>query len=451
MASEFPTARVADVCSLVVDCVNKTAPTVPGPTQYRMIRTTNVRNGRIDLSGCRYVDEMTYRTWTRRADLRDGDVILTREAPIGEVGIVQGIGSAFLGQRIMQYRANPIFLDARFLLYTFLSPSVQHQFGMHEGSGSVVSHIRVGDCSEFRIPCPSLPLQREISGLLGALDDKITLLRESNATLEAIAQALFKSWFVDFDPVSAKVEGRDPAGMSADVADLFPCEFEESVLGMIPKGWTVSRFENHLDVVRGLSYKGSGLTNRDDPEGVPMHNLNSVLEGGGYKYAGIKFYNGERKPKHEIRAGDIIVANTEQGHMHLLIGYPAVIPGHVGKVGIFSHHLYRVRPRSESSLGRLFVYRLLMVPAVREQIIGCSNGTTVNMLKSDGLTIPRFACPPRSLVKAFEDIMAPFHANQEHGVSEAENLVALRDSLLPRLMAGKFQFHHVEDLPCCAP
>ena len=201
MSSEWPTVDIDEVCELIVDCVNKTAPIVDGPTPYRMIRTTNIRNGRIDLNGCRFVDEVTYSKWTRRALLQYGDVLLTREAPIGEVGLVDKPQGLFLGQRVVQYRANPAVLSPRFLLYTFRSPALQHQFGSHEGSGSVVSHIRVGDCFKFKVKRPPLPVQTEIAALLGSLDDRITLLRETNTTLEAIAQALFKSWFVGFDPV----------------------------------------------------------------------------------------------------------------------------------------------------------------------------------------------------------------------------------------------------------
>lgn len=238
MSSEWPTVEIDQVCTLIVDCVNKTAPVVDSPTPYRMIRTTNIRHGRIDLSSCRFVDEATYTKWTRRALLHYGDVLLTREAPIGEVGFVDQPQGLFLGQRVMQYRADPTVLSPRFLLYVFLSPALQDQFGSHEGSGSVVSHIRVGDCFKFKVKLPPLAVQTEIAALLGTLDDRITLLRETNATLEAIAQALFKSWFVDFDPVRAKMEGRAPVGMDETTAALFPDGFEESELGLVPKGGT---------------------------------------------------------------------------------------------------------------------------------------------------------------------------------------------------------------------
>lgn len=236
---------------------------------------------KIDLSDCKYVEKDIFEKWTRRAKVKAGDVLLTREAPIGEVGYVTENDTIFLGQRIMQYRANPEFLDSRFLLYAFLSPPLQHQFRSHEGSGSVVSHIRVGNCDKFKIPLPPLSEQRAIAHILGSLDDKIELNRRMNQTLEEIAQAIFKSWFVDFEPVKAKQQARE-AGKSAteieraamatisgsaigqldelpkekyqklaETAALFPDEFEESELGLIPKGWKPTQLENMLELKYG--------------------------------------------------------------------------------------------------------------------------------------------------------------------------------------------------------
>ena len=154
--SDWPRVKVSEVCNKIVDCVNRTAPVVDHATMFRMIRTTNIRHGRIDLTNCKHVDEPTFRRWTRRAPVEDGDVILTREAPIGEVGFVRNIDSVFLGQRIMQFKPDPEKVDPRFLFFSFRSPELQHQFAMHDGSGSVVSHIRVADCFNFLVPLPPL-------------------------------------------------------------------------------------------------------------------------------------------------------------------------------------------------------------------------------------------------------------------------------------------------------
>ena len=176
-----------------------------------------------------------------------------------------------------------------------------------------------------------------------------------------------------------------------------------------------------------------------------MHNLNSVLEGGNYKYAGLKFYSGEHKERHIAQSGDTIVANTEQGHDHRLIGFPAIVPAKY-KEGIFSHHLYRVRLKPSSSLTKHALYYMLMAPSIRDQIISCANGSTVNMLKQAGLEIPRFACAPAEVCDAFEDFVGVLREQIESNVQEAETLSALRDTLLPRLISGKLRIPEAVEL-----
>lgn len=114
--------EIGEVCSAIVDCVNKTAPVVEEPTPYKMIRTTNVRHGRVDTQNVRYVTENTFKTWTRRGELEDSDIILTREAPVGEVGQLRNAKGMFLGQRTMVYRGDPTVIDQQFLFQSMISP-----------------------------------------------------------------------------------------------------------------------------------------------------------------------------------------------------------------------------------------------------------------------------------------------------------------------------------------
>lgn len=147
--------------------------------------------------------------------------------------------------------------------------------------------------------------------------------------------------------IKERVEELSPPRPSGTPQEGNKCEMQDSELGPIPKGWRVVTFEDELEAERGLSYKGRGLATSD---AVPMHNLNSVYEGGGYKFEGIKYYSGEYKEKHIVQPGDLIIANTEQGHKYLLIGYPAIVPYVFGDVGIYSHHIYRLRPKPHSYL-----------------------------------------------------------------------------------------------------
>ena len=292
--------------------------------------------------------------------------------------------------------------------------------------------------SRYNLSLPPLPDQRTIAHVLGTLDDKIELNRRMNETLEAMARALFKSWFVDFEPVRAKMEGRwrrgeSLPGLPADLHDLFPDRLVDSELGDIPEGWEVKALRDCIDVERGLSYKGSGLSS----SGMPMHNLNSILEGGGYKDEGIKYYDGDYQPRHVTYPGDVIVANTEQGHDRLLIGFAAIVPKRLGDRGLFSHHIYRVRAKEITRLTPDFVCQLLNTQVMHDKISGYATGTTVNMLPIDALRIPSIVAPPIQLVTAFSRIAEAARIRQEQFIQETRSLEAQRDALLPRLVSGE--------------
>ena len=253
MATEWKYVELDSVCELIVDCVNRTAPVVDYVTPYRMIRTTDVKDGRIDLTNSRHVSKQVFDRWARRGAPRKGDVVLTREAPLGEVGIISE-ENVFLGQRLMMFRPNSLELDSRFLLYSFLGSELHNQV-MNLGRGSTVEHMRVPDAKKLRVKIPPIEEQHAIADVLGSLDDKIELNRRMNAALEETARALFKSWFVDFDPVRAKMEGREPVGMDAETAALFPDRLVESELGPIPEGWNVCRLGEIIELAYGKPLK----------------------------------------------------------------------------------------------------------------------------------------------------------------------------------------------------
>ena len=422
---------IEDVCELIVDCVNKTAPVVDRVTPYRMIRTTNVRNGRIDLTECRHVEEATYKTWTRRAQLQVGDVVLTREAPIGEVGFVTQAEGVFLGQRLMQYRANPKVLDSRYLLYCFLSPALQHQFGSHEGSGSVVSHIRVGDCFKFKLQLPPLHVQREIAKTLGALDDRITLLRETNTTLEAIAQALFKSWFVDFDPVHAKMQGRAPEGMDEATAALFPDSLEESELGDVPKGWRVGIISDLGEVICGKTPPTSDPKNYGDD--VPfitipdMHNQLVITNTG----RSLSMTGANSQKKKNLPTGSICVSCIATPGLVVRVTRESQTNQQINSVVPFLHW------------GKSFPLFLLRRIGDAVRAAG-SGGSVFHNLSKSGFEAISVLLTNSKIAEKFDELVQPLIGRIEANQQQAESLAAIRDTLLPRLISGQVQIDSME-------
>jgi type I restriction enzyme S subunit len=451
MASDWPRVVISDVCELIVDCVNKTAPVVKGPTPFKMIRTPNVKNGVVNTDTCRFVESDTFKKWTRRADVEVGDVLLTREAPLGEVGIVTSEEKLFLGQRLMQYRAKAEVLDSKFLLYSFLSQDLQHQFSMHEGSGSVVSHIRVGDCLKFELNLPPLDEQRRISQALGDIDKKIQLNRQTNETLEKMAQALFKSWFVDFDPVidnaleagntipdelQDRAERRqqqlakpDHQPLPNNIRQLFPSEFElTEAFGWVPMGWEVSFVGNVIENVGG----GTPKTKEDaywidgshafcTPK--DMSNMTSKI-----------LLNTDRRLTEagvlKISSG-ILPVGTVLMSSRAPIGYLAIsdIPVSInqGIIALKQNETYS----SE--------YLLCWAESNMEEVVSRANGSTfLEISKKNFRDIP-FLEAAGGVLPAFTKIAHIYFERITGLQRQVGELTILRDTLLPKLISGELR------------
>lgn len=430
MPEGWTTVPIGDLCE-VYDGPHATPPkTSDGPV---FLGISNLNRGRLRLEAAEHVSEDDFRRWTRRVAPRADDVVFSYETRLGEAARIPDGLRCCLGRRLGLLRPRADAVDPRFLLYAYLGPEFQGELLARTMPGSTVDRIFLTDLPEFPIRVPALPTQRAIGRLLGALDYKIDLLAKRAATLEEIARTLFRSWFEDFDPV------RGTATVPNDVRRLFPDRLVDSPIGPVPEGWQVVPLGEHFEVTRGLSYTGAGLAD----EGMPLHNLNSIREGGGYKEDGIKHYVGEFRRRDRVRPGDVIVANTEQGFGHLLIGYPAIVPRSFGDDGLYSQDLSRVRPLDGSPLTCRWLYLLLVGRRMHHMVAGYSNGTTVNHLALDGLKKPLIAVPSHELVERFDAIVAPMFAQQEALTAESKTLAELRDTLLPELLSGRIRLADV--------
>ena len=184
---------IKELCESIIDCVNKTAKHVDYTTPYKMIRTTNVRHGKVDTENVRYVDEDVYKQWIRRGAPQDGDIIFTREAPVGEAGILEDSEGIFLGQRTMMYRVNPEIANNRFVFYSLMSGYCQKQIEDFSNGGTV-AHMRVPDCGEIIINAPPLAEQQKIAKILSTWDKAISttesLIENSTQQKKALMQQL---------------------------------------------------------------------------------------------------------------------------------------------------------------------------------------------------------------------------------------------------------------------
>ena len=406
---------------------------------YALIRSQNVHNTGLHRDGLAFITDH-HADELRNVEVLDGDVLLniTGDSVARACQVATDVLPARVNQHVAIIRPDSINLDAGYLRYLLVTPEMQTLLLSWAGSGGTRNALTKDMIESLEIPLPPLPEQRAIAHVLGTLDDKIELNRRINETLVEMARALFKSWFVDFDPVRAKMEGRwlrgeSLPGLPADLYNLFPDRMVPSELGEIPEGWEVKSLEKCIDVERGLSYKGSGLST----SGIPMHNLNSIYEGGGYKNDGIKHYKGDYQTRHLTRPGDLLVANTEQGHDRLLIGYAAIVPEQYGDSGLFSHHIYKVSPKDASTITSDFLCQLLNSHAMHETVSGYATGTTVNMLPVDALRIPSIAVPHTELMTRYSRVAEEVRTRQDRSLAESRALAAQREALLPKLVSGE--------------
>lgn len=337
-----------------------------------------------------------------RSTVEKGDLIFTCWGTVGQVGLIDESSKYpkyVISNKQMKLTPDPSLADSQFLYYLFSNPAMVENI-KGNAIGSSVPGFNLGQLKSMEIELPPVDEQKKIVEVIGSIDDKIQLLQRQNKTLEKLAECAFQSFF-----------------------------------GVQSPDWPLVRLDAHTNAERGLSYKGSGLA--EESEGVPMHNLNSIYEGGGYKYSGIKWYTGEYKERHILRPGDLIVANTEQGHEFRLIGFPAMVPDSYGPIGIFSQHLYKLSILPGSPLTPEFLFHLICSSRVREQVVGATNGSTVNMLAIDGLQATQFELPPEERIESFTIVVRPLWAKGDENRSQIHVLTKTRDSLLPKLMNGE--------------
>ncbi len=319
-------------------------------------------------------------------------------------------------------------VEARFAFYWFSradvhgADRVRHE--QRTGHGAVLSLI---DQKRLGITLPPIGEQRAIAHILGTLDDKIELNRRMNETLEAMARALFKSWFVDFDPVRAKAEGRDP-GLPKPLADLFPARLVDSELGEIPEGWEIKPIGDLADVLGGTT---------------PSTKESSYWEGGEHAWATPKDLSGLLVPVllgTERRITDAGLSQVGSGLLpkgtillssRAPIGYLAVaeLP-----VAINQGFIAMVAKAGTSNL-----FLLLWASVAHEDIVSRANGSTfLEISKANFRPIP-IVTPSAQVMLTFEKQVRPLYERIVESARESRSLAALRDSLLPRLISGELR------------
>ena len=409
---------LADVCELIVDCEHKTAPTQS--SGYPSIRTPNIGKGRLILDGVNRVSEETYRYWTQRAIPQANDLILAREAPIGNVAIIPSNLKVCLGQRTVLIRPNRKLINPNYLVYLLLGEELQAK--IHSlSNGATVHHLNMADIRNLGLPkLPPLPTQRKIAAILSAYDDLIENNTRRIAILEKMAQALYREWFVHF-----RFPGHEKIRMV------------ESALGMIPEGWEVKSIG---DIVITL---GGGTPSTKNPEywddgDVIWYSPTDLTSSG-------KMFITDSAKK-------ITNLGLRQSSARLFPAYSVMMTSRatIGVVAINTKQACTNQgfitciPNASLSAYQMYFW----LAENKEKIISIASGATfkeINRTTFRGLPI---VIPNSSISQQFNEMVSPVCKEIENLITKNANLRRTRDLLLPKLISGEVNVEGLDIETC---
>lgn len=450
----WPRVRIGDVAD-VFDGPHATPTKTAGGPVFLGISSLN--RGRLDLSNTEHLSEDEFVKWTRRVTPKAGDVVFSYETRIGEAAIIPKGLRCCLGRRMGLVRTDPLKLDPHFFLYQYLSPAFQDFLTSRTIHGSTVDRIALKEFPDFEIDLPSLVVQRQIAKVMLDIDSKIDLNHRINQTLEAMAQTIFKSWFVDFDPVKAKIatiqESRDPlrAAMSAisgksdaqldalppeqfdqlaATAALFPDEMEESELGVIPKGWSHEALAQLTDKI------GSGSTPRGGKEvyleeGVALirsqnvydslfvwEGLARISDGAATQLKGVT-----------VQEDDVLLNITGASILRTCVVEPDALPARVNQ------HVAIIR--AKAGVPPRFIHMHLLRSEIKSYLLGLNAGASREAITKAHIESLTLLTPGPVLLAAFHTATAPLFRQVQRSAQQMRVLDELRNTLLPKLLSGE--------------
>lgn len=401
-----PVAELQDVIELVIDHRGKTPKKLGGDFTSNgvpVISAIHIKDGRINWSEReRYVSEAMHRKWMP-VRLRENDILLTSEAPLGEVAFVPSDDDLVLSQRLFALRTKPDLMDSAFLKY-FLSSAQGQSELWNRATGSTVLGIRQAELMRVMVPVPELGAQQRAGNLLRSIDRLIDVNVSTSSILESIAQTLFRSWFVDFDPVRAKMRGEEPVGMDDATAALFPDSMEESELGDIPAGWEVTSVGEFCPLKYGKSLP------------APQRQPGSVLVYGSNGIVGF--------------------------HSVSLLEAPAVVIGRKGTVGSVTLSLdpcWVIDTAFYCSPERVENLPLAYLSLQRLGLENMNSDAAVPGLNRENAHRLLFIIANEPIRARFAEIVGSTFAKIHSIQAEVDSLVSIRETLLPRLISGQLQ------------
>jgi len=390
------------------------------------VMASDLKDGVIDLENCAFITPELANT-LRKGFAKTGDVLLSHKATMGRTAIVGALNTPYvmLTPQVTYYRVlDDGRLNRTFLKCYFESPAFQSLFASWGDAGSTRSYLGISAQLDLPIVVPPIETQNAIAEVLGSLDDKIRLNRKLSRSIEALASTSFTSWFVDFDPVVAKRDGRVPIGVPTDAIDLFPSHFEESEVGPIPQGWRVVPLDSVADFLNGLALQRFPPRDGDDLPVIKIAELRAGTSLGADRCGGVPS---------EYVIDDCDVVFSWSGSL--------MVDVWCGGKGALNQHLFKVTSRD---VPKWFYLAWLNEHLPEFQAIAADKATTMGHIRRFHLTEAKVLLPPEPLMKAMTSVQQPLLDQIIDSRLESRTLAQLRDTLLGPLLSGELTIKSAE-------
>jgi type I restriction enzyme, S subunit len=402
---------------ILIDCVHATPQAVENGYPY--VAIPQMKNGHIDFEEARQISVADFASWTKKARPQLHDVVLSRRTNPGVTAVARDGRDFALGQNLVLLRADGKAVLPQFLRWLVRGPIWWQQIEKFMNVGAVFNSLRCADVPKFQLPIPPKAEQENISAILDGLDDKIELNRRMNETLEAMAQAIFRDWFVDFGPTRRKMAGAtNPleimGGLVTDtdraqqLADLFPATFGD---GGLPEGWSLKPLDESLVLQRGFDLPKSSRTDGFYP---------------------------------------VIAASGPSGtHSEFKVSAPGVCTGRSGVLGNVFYVQQDFWPLNTSLWVKAYpnatpIYAYFLLREI--DLLALNAGSAVPTLNRNHVHNRPTVTPPMAVVSAYTEIAKLLMVKSDQATKECHSLAATRDLLLPKLMSGEIRIKHAEDM-----
>lgn len=429
MASEWQRHEVADLIAsqkLFVGDGYRAKNEELGNKGLPFARAGNINGGFQFADADRFPSENLSRVGNKIS--QPGDVVFTSKGTVGRFAYVQQDTSRFVySPQLCFWRSlDRDLIDSRFLFYWMYGREFYIQYKGVAGQTDMAEYVSLSDQRRMYVTLPEINEQRAIVRILGGFDDKIDLLRRMNETLECMARALFKSWFVDFDPVHAKAERSDP-DLPKSLADLFPDSFEDSELGEIPKGWTILGLDEIADFLNGLAMQK--FPPKDD-HFLPVIKISQLRS---EDTSGADKASAELAIEYVVNDGDVLFSWS--GSLECVLW--------AGGRGALNQHLFKV---TSASYPKWFYFFWICHHLDDFRGIAAGKATTMGHIQRGHLSDAKVLVPPNKLLKEMSRHLAPLIDKIVQAKISSKNLAAIRNTLLPRLISGELRLPDADQI-----